>query len=211
MKYFNSFPKVYIKDSKGNFLTATNIMVRSEIIPSLLKNPMLFYQYDIQEGDTPDSVAHKYYGDPYRYWLIFFANQMIDPQWDWPLTSREFNDYIIQKYAAYAYEVDLALVMAYAQETTYGYTKTITTIDSSTGTTTTNTYVIDHPTYLSTFENTTTQYFPDGYSVTQTITKNTLSLYDHEIEVNEAKRQIQLINSSYVGQIESQFKTLMSA
>ncbi len=210
MKYFDTLPKIYIDDYNGNYILATNLLARSELIPSLLKNPLLFYAYDIQEGDTPDSIANKYYGDPYRYWMIFFANQIIDPQWDWPMTSQQFGDYLVDKYSAYALSVDVGVVTGYCTATIYGYTKTISTVDGLSGVTTTNTYNIDLPTYQSLLTSVNTQYFPDGNYVTQIVTKTPLSIYDYETQQNEAKRSINLINNQYVSLIESQFKSLMS-
>ena len=63
MFYFNSFPKIITTDYNNNGIVLTNIIKRVNIIPSLLKNPLLIYKYDLQEGDTPDIVANKYYGD----------------------------------------------------------------------------------------------------------------------------------------------------
>ena len=76
MLYFNSIPKILTPDVNGEGILLTNLMARSEIIPSLLNNPMMFYKYDIQEGDTPEIIADKYYGDSYRYWIVLFANQI---------------------------------------------------------------------------------------------------------------------------------------
>jgi hypothetical protein len=58
----------------------------------------LYYTYDIQEGDTPEIIAHKYYGDSYRYWIVLFANELLDPQWDWPMTYKMFEQYLADKY-----------------------------------------------------------------------------------------------------------------
>ena len=91
MKYFQKLPKVLIRDEKGVSTLYTNIMARASIINDILDNPMLFYKYDIQDGDTPEIVADKYYGNSYRFWLIMFSNRMLDPQWDWPLNSTNFN------------------------------------------------------------------------------------------------------------------------
>ena len=63
MLYFNSFPKIITTDYNNNLMLMTNIMNRVEIIPSLLKNPLLFYSYDIKESDRPDIIADKYYAD----------------------------------------------------------------------------------------------------------------------------------------------------
>lgn len=209
MKYFDSFPQTYISDYNGNYLLATNLMARSELIPSLQNNPLLFYTYDIQEGDTPDSIANKYYGDPYRYWLIFFANQIFDPQWNWPLTSQQFNDYLVDKFSVKTFTQELSDALAYTQSNIFGYTKTIVTIDNLTGTITTRLFNISEQDYLAFTTETNTQFFSNGNSVTQNITKTVLSLYDNEIQQNEAKRTIKLINSQYVSVLESQFISLM--
>ena len=72
MQYFDSLPKIVHTDQNGNSTIRTNLMARVSIIPENLKNPLLYYQYDIQEGDTPEIVAHKYYNDMYRYWIVLF-------------------------------------------------------------------------------------------------------------------------------------------
>jgi hypothetical protein len=75
MQYFDSLPKA-IKTKDGVSILMTDLMARCSIIPEILKNPMLYYEYTIQDGDTPEIVAYKYYGDSYRYWIVLFANQI---------------------------------------------------------------------------------------------------------------------------------------
>jgi len=199
MFYFNSFPKVSTIDYNGNTIVLTNLLKRIELIPSLLKNPLLFYQYDIQEGDTPDIIANKYYGDSYRYWLLLFGNETMDPQWDWPLTSSQFDAYIKDKYGS----------ISNATGTVKEYRQTITTVDSSTLEQTSKTIVIDETTYNALTTGVSSATFPNGSTVTQTISKSIVSVYNYELEQNEAKRTINLINSIYTSEIESQFKSLM--
>jgi len=209
MFYFNSFPKVITTDYKGNGILLTNIIKRVNIIPALISNPLLNYNYDLQEGDTPDIVAHKYYGDSYRYWLPLFANSIINPQWQWPMSSGVFDSYIQNKYAEAAAAANVASVLEYTQSTVYQYTKTIETIDGASLNVTKTTIVIDEPTYNSTNTGITTSTFPSGTTVSQTVTKNVVSIYDYELEQNESNRSINLINSIYTSQIESQFASLM--
>ena len=102
MLYFNSMPKILTPDVNGDGILLTNLMTRSELIPSLLNNPMMFYKYDIQDGDTPEIVADKYYGDSYRYWIVLYANQILDPQWNWPLNNQQFDAYLTKKYSSAA-------------------------------------------------------------------------------------------------------------
>ena len=209
MFYFNSFPKVITTDYNGNGILLTNIIKRVDIIPTLLKNPLLNYSYDLQEGDTPDIVANKYYGDSYRYWLPLFSNNIINPQWQWPMSSGVFDSYIQNKYADAAAAANVVSVLEYTQSTVYQYTKTIETIDGATLNITKTTIVIDQPTYDSTVPGITTSTFPGGATVSQTVTTNVVSIYDYELEQNESNRSINLINSIYTSQIESQFASLM--
>lgn len=195
MQYFNTLPKVIYTDEKGKSQIFTNLMARASVIPSFLKNPILYYQYDIQEGDTPEIIAHKYYGDSYRYWIVLFANQMMDPQWDWPLTSNQFNDYMMNKYPTIN-----------TNTTIHHYTKTFTTYDETTLTKTTNT-VTANSVFASTLQK---QYTLPTGNVIISLTNGVVSVYDYEFQLNENKRNIKLLNSQYVTQFEAELEGLMS-
>ena len=208
MLYFNSFPLVVASDYKNNAILLTNLMARVDIIPSLLKNPLLFYSYDLQESDRPDILAHKYYDDSNKYWMVLYANEIMDPLYDWPLTSQQFDAYLKNKYSEAA--GGDAFVLTYTTSTVQEYRKIITTYDSTSLETTTKTVVVDLTTYNSITTGSITQTFSSGASVTRTISKTPVSIYDYEIELNEAKQNIKLINSSYSNQLENDLKTLMA-
>jgi hypothetical protein len=202
MLYFNSFPKVITTDYKNNSIVLTNLMARTDIIPSLLKNPLIFYAYDMKDSDRPDIISNKYYDDVNRFWMVLYSNQIVDPEYDFALSGQKFNAYLKAKYPT----TDI--------NSTYEYRKTITTYDPISLTSTTKTIVIDLPTYNSTSTGTTTSNFYDSMgniiaSVTQTISKEAVSIYQYEVEQNEAKRNINLINASYSNQIEKDFTSLM--
>lgn len=206
MLYFESMPKILTPDVNGNGIVMTNLMARSEIIPSLLNNPMMFYKYDIQEGDTPEIVADKYYGDSYRYWIVLYANEILDPQWNWPLNNQQFDNHLTKKYSSAANNVN---VLAYTQSTIKEYRKTVKSIDSLSLVETSETFVIDEDTYNEPSIPSATYQLPNS-TVSQTISKSISSIYDYELEKNEAKRSINLINKIYVSELEQQFKSLMS-
>jgi hypothetical protein len=218
MKYFQVMPKIATIDYVGNKIVLTNIMIRTEIIPSLLNNPLLFYSYNVQDGDTPEIIADKYYGDSYRYWIVLFANQIIDPQWQWPMNQNLFNDYIFDKYKnATANSLNISAntvtsgqVLAYTQSHIQNYVKDVITIDSSSNESNTSIYYIDSTAYNLVSESTTTKSFSTGAEVTQIIKKYTESIYDYEIRQNESNRSINLVNSVYVSQFESQFQSLLA-
>lgn len=198
MQYFDTLPKV-IYTQNGVSSVYTNLLARVSVIPEVLKDPLIYYTYDIQEGDTPEIIAHKYYGDSYRYWIVLFANQLLDPQWDWPMTSRVFEQYLENKYPS---------TNVYS-EIEY-YEKIITQYDVNTQTTTVNKVRIDEDTYNGLpVTQTTTYVLPTG-PVTITTARNAVSVYDYELEQNEAKRNIKILNSIYVNQFEEQFKELLT-
>lgn len=198
MLYFDTLPKIIQTDNNGNSSIRTNLMARVSIIPEILKNPMLYYEYDVQDGDTPEIVAHKYYGDSYRYWIVLFANEMLDPQWDWPLSYKQFNEYLAEKYPT-----------TNVYNTVYQYEKIITQYDVTTATTTTEKVIVGLTDYNLINTGTTTYELPTG-DVVVTVSKRAVSIYDYETELNESKRKIRILNSFYVDQVETEFLKLMS-
>jgi hypothetical protein len=197
MKYFNTLPKILSSNYNGGAIVLTNLLIRANIIPEVLKSPLLYYTYDIQEGDTPEIVAHKYYGDSYRYWIVLFANQTLDPQWDWPLSGSNFNKYIVDKYTEFN---------PYSE--VHHYEKIIEQTDVSTLITTKNTVIISSDAYDNIVTNTVTYNLPTG-KVSVTTTGRAVNYYTYELELNESKRNIKLLNQIYVNEFESEFKRLM--
>jgi hypothetical protein len=198
MQYFDTLPKV-IYTQNGVSSVYTNLLARVSVIPEILKDPLIYYTYDIQEGDTPEIIAHKYYGDSYRYWIVLFANELLDPQWDWPMTSKVFEQYLAEKYPS---------INVYS-EIEY-YEKVITQYDTNTQTTTVNKVRINQSTYNSLpITQTATYTLPTG-PVTITTERNAVSVYDYELDLNESKRNIKILNSIYVNQFEEQFKELLT-
>lgn len=197
MKYFQILPKLVVTDPKGNSKLFTNLMARNSIIPSLFNTPLLFYNYDIQDSDTPELIAHKYYGYIERFWLVLFSNQILDPQWEWPMSYSIFNKYLEQKYT----DVDVMGL--------HNYQKTITTIDNASGTSSSEIFEIDEDTYNTLVESTETYDIPNGSSVTVSVTKQIINNYTYEFNLNESRRNIKLINKNYVEQIEKEAQRLM--
>jgi hypothetical protein len=82
MKYFDYFPKIEYSEN-----TATNLLVRVKVREFVLSNASIYYQHRIEEGERPDTLATKYYGTSTFTWLLFYANDIYDPNFDWPMTS----------------------------------------------------------------------------------------------------------------------------
>ena len=84
--YFRNFPKtLYSFDFSGSSpASVTNIFTRFSINSSVLNNAFGFYKYQIVDGDTPEIVADKQYGDPLLHWVISLTNNLSDPLFNFP-------------------------------------------------------------------------------------------------------------------------------
>ena len=217
MKYFDTLPSIITTDYNNNLILLKNLLARAVLLPQIQNNPLVLYTYAVQDGDTPETVAYKYYGSVDRYWIVLHGNQSLDPQWDWPLTSQQFQKYIIKKYkqdTANSLSISVnstndSQVLSYTLGTVHHYEKTITTRDNVTQTQAVKTITIDETTYNSTTTSDRTVTFSDGSTSIQSTTKDVVSIYNHENNLNEAKRNIKLINSSFAGSLELQLKSLM--
>jgi len=213
MYYFKTLPKIITPDQNGYPILMTNLVARAAIVQELLNNPMQFYEYAIQEGDTPEIVADKYYGDPFKYWIVLFSNQILDPVWEWPMSYSSLLEYIDSKYATEAEDAGKT-PYEYVNTTVYEYKKIITTTDIYTGTETVKEVSITEDDYNTLIESTNTYDIPDppvtnGTKCTVTITKNIVTLFNYEDNLNESRRQIKLLNNTYAGEMERQLKALM--
>lgn len=94
--YFAKFP-----NTTYNNVTCTNIMRRAAIDVQIKNDPTLFYRYQIKENVREDQIAQNYYDDSYFAWLIYLANGIIDPFFQWYLTPEQFEDFIIDKFGDY--------------------------------------------------------------------------------------------------------------
>ena len=62
-------------------------------------NTLLYDTYDVKEGETPEIIAHKLYGDAELHWVILLVNDITDRYHQWPMSGGQFLDYINDKYS----------------------------------------------------------------------------------------------------------------
>jgi len=98
--YFDSFP-IIPYDSKGdlNFKDVTNLLRRVGMRTKLKTNTLLYDTYDVKEGETPEMIAHKLYGDAKLHWIILLINEITDRYHQWPMSGMQFLGYINDKYS----------------------------------------------------------------------------------------------------------------
>lgn len=209
MKYFQTLPNILQPDFNGNYIAATNLMARAYLLTNLQNNIYLYYDYDVKDYDKPESIAYKYYNDQYRYWMILYANGIIDPQSEWPLDTINLFNYLDDKYGNAANTANVS-VLEYTRTTVHHYEKLITTSNNVDLQNATITIQIDESTYNNTTPFITTSTLPDNTVITQKIDKNIVYIYDYEVEQNEKKRRIKLIKDVYANDMDKQLASLMS-
>ena len=185
-RYFRYFPTVqYDLIQNGNPITLTNIM-RRFVVDSKLKDQVdIFYDYTIQAGDRPDVIAEKYYGDANLAWLVLHFNDITDPFFGWGLNYVDLENYIRGKYGS----------IPAAQAEVHEYRQVLNEAQTFyDGTVVPKRYVVvDQTTYNSLSES----------------SRESVSKYDYEVEQNDKKRQIKILDKRYVDQVIAEVKTIL--
>ena len=214
-KFFNYYPKTYYtsNNNSSSLDTVTNIIARFGFEDKLKENESAFYKYTIKDSDTPEIIADKFYGNVERHWIVLLFNNIIDPQYDWPLQSKTLIEYIDKKYSASGYANTantLVTGLSWAQNISHvqAYYKIITRT-SADGTDIVEKITVDANTYANIAATSISYTLNNASSITQTVSKTTKSYYDYELDLNEAKREINLLKNEFVSEVEKEFKRVI--
>ena len=102
MAYFKYFNKINY-DVRGvknnvNFDVITNILERVRLKLNFIQHQAFFTQHHIIDGETPEFLAYKYYGNTELHWIILYSQQATNPYYDWPLTYFDLKKFVNKKY-----------------------------------------------------------------------------------------------------------------
>ena len=99
MSYFSRFPMM-IYDVKGNdnYKLLPDILRRVKQRSAIKQGQFVFDNYDVRDGEKPEDVAYKWFGDAQLHWIILMTNNITDRYYGWPLSFQEFESYINDKY-----------------------------------------------------------------------------------------------------------------
>ena len=102
--YFENFPVIYYKGKD-----VTNLLRRVGVRTKAKTNMVMFETYDVKEGETPEMIADKLYGDSTLHWVVLMVNNIVDRYHEWPMAGNQFLDYVNEKYsnpsATHHYEI----------------------------------------------------------------------------------------------------------
>ena len=98
--YFQNFPLIpYDSVGDGQYKLVTNLLKRVALRAKVRTNTLLFDTYNVQEGQTPEMIADKLYGDPNLHWIVLYVNNVTDRYHQWPLTTPQFLAFLNDKYS----------------------------------------------------------------------------------------------------------------
>ena len=189
-EFFANYPRIAYDITGSNstvpdYTVAVNLLIRSKLRDAVENDVTAYYPYVVPEGMRPDVLSFQYYGATTYTWAIYLVNNIIDPYWEWPLTYKDFREYVINKYGS--------IETAQAQIHHYEYTARARA--EKTGTSD------PVPAYKLEIDYQT-------YTETAVDDRAIIYSYGYEQDLNEAKREIQLIEVSYIAGIQEETRRL---
>ncbi len=86
--------------SNGNYKLLPDILRRVKLRQGIRTGSFLFDNYDVKDGERPEDIAFKLYGDAEYHWVVLVTNNITDRFYQWPLTQPQFQEYLTDKYGA---------------------------------------------------------------------------------------------------------------
>ena len=176
MAFFSQFPKI-LYDIEGNGTTKVlpDIFRRIKIRSKIKDNFALLDRYDVENGESPETVAYKVYGSTDYWWVVCLMNNIVNRQHDWPLSYSAFEQYVADKYD------NPGAVHHYEKLQESGHTISEGPAD------------YDHYVEVNSTD-------ADAQSV---------SNYEYEQRLEDQKRQIKILNPSYLPTFLDEFRKLI--
>ena len=97
-EYVSRLPDAKISD----YIAVKNLFKKGELRPDIFQDLATFQKYQIKGDDRPDNVAQDFYQDSSLDWLVLTCNNVVNIQTEWPLTQRDFDRFLLDKYGTYA-------------------------------------------------------------------------------------------------------------
>ena len=82
----------------GVFKLLPDILRRVKLRSGIKAGAFIFTEYDVRDGEKPEDVAVKWFGDPEYHWVILMTNNITDRYYQWPMTQPQFQNFIEDKY-----------------------------------------------------------------------------------------------------------------
>ena len=100
---------IYDMKNDGNYKLLPDILRRVKQRNAIKSGQFIFDTYDVKNGEKPEDIAYKWFGDAQLHWVILMTNDVTDRYYQWPMNDAQFEEFIADKYsnpdAVHHYEV----------------------------------------------------------------------------------------------------------
>ena len=104
MGYFRELPELqyqsFLKDrlSTEDYIVVKNFFRRIKLRDDLQSIFTLFNKYVILDGERPDTLAEKFFGDSSLDWVVLISAGIINVYDEWPLSDHDLYNFVVDKY-----------------------------------------------------------------------------------------------------------------
>ena len=175
------------RTSVYDYQIVKNIFKRAVIRNDIFNEVTAFTKYSVEGDERPDQVAYKFYNDPSLDWVVLTTNNIVHVRDEWPMGSNDFLTYLNSKYTA--------------QELTNIHHYETKLIRDSNGR-------LIQPIGLKVPADHSISFLDNGSLRTET-SLTSFSFLEHETNLNDAKRQINILRSEYLNLFLEDFANIM--
>ena len=80
--------------NNGDFKLLPDILRRVKHRNAIKQGQFIFDNYDVRDGEKPEDVAYKWFGDAQLHWVILMTNNITDRYHQWPMSYAQFNSFL---------------------------------------------------------------------------------------------------------------------
>ena len=164
------------RTSAYDYNQVKNIFKRAVLREDVVNSYFQFNQYLIEGDDRPDNVASKVYGDANLDWVVLTTNNVINVRDEWPMSQNDLQNYLTNKYTT----AELSYVHHY---------ETLKIIDAD--------EKLIQPKGITVEEGHSITFVDRGVSRTESKIE-AITYLQHEINLNDKKREINVLQPRYV-------------
>ena len=180
--YFRQFPHLdypsLSNDRKSvyDYQLVKNLFKRAVLRDDVFNDVTNFEKYSVEGDERPDQIAYEFYRDSGLDWIILTTNNIVHVRDEWPMSNRDFLTYLNEKYTS----EELSNVHHY---------ETREIRDES------NTLI--QPAGIRVKSDYSVTYVENDTVKTKSSIKM-LTFLEHETNLNDAKRNINILKPDYV-------------
>ena len=175
------------RNSAYDYQVVKNIFKRAVVRDDIFDEITAFTKYSIQGDERPDQVAYNFYNDSGLDWVVLATNNIIHVRDEWPMGNQDFLTYLNAKYTA--------------EELTNIHHYETKIIRDSSGT-------LIQPEGKTVPAGYTVNFLDNGVLRSES-SLTSFSFLEHETNLNDDKRNINILRTEYLGLFLENFADIM--